>query len=70
MPPPVMSGSGMPDGMAALRMKQPKMPPLPAGLTQEEFQNLPPEQQLIIQQQMMQAKAVQERTALEDMNFD
>ena len=46
------------------------MPPLPAGLTNEEFKKLPPEQKLIIQQQMMQAKAVQERTALEDMNFD
>jgi len=48
----------MPNGMHPLRMKAPQnsqnmQPQLPEGLSPEDFQNLPPEQKLIIQQHML-----------------
>ena len=41
--PQIMPAPGVPDGMAPLRMKMPQGPMLPHGLTQEDFEQLPPE---------------------------
>ena len=44
----IMPAPGLKD-TAPLRMKMPQAPQLPPGLTAEDFAQLPPEQQLIIQ---------------------